>query len=121
MSSPTTTPGCTSTVLTVGVLRKKTNKKQIFGSTTLTMPEILTWRVIESSTKGNIMRGDISVSVTIGVTDTYFAVSNTHQMMAVHKYAPGLDHTIMLGRATKTHIDRLIDCLERLKVHAVPE
>jgi hypothetical protein len=67
------------------------------------------------------MRGDISMSVTTGVPDTYIALSNTNQLMVVHKYAPGLDHTILLGRCTARQIDALKDCLDRLKVHAVPE
>jgi hypothetical protein len=66
------------------------------------------------------MRGDISVAIGIG-NDTDFAVTNDNCLLAHHKYAPGMGVSIMLGRLTEKRLDFIIECLERLRCHAVPE
>jgi hypothetical protein len=65
------------------------------------------------------MRGDISVSISTGVEATYFAVTNDHQLMVHHEYMPKMGVSIKLGRCTVRQIERMQECLERLKIHAV--
>jgi hypothetical protein len=67
------------------------------------------------------MRGDISVSITTGIENVHFAVTNEGNLIIHHCYAPYMDHSIPLGRCTVRQLERLQENLERLKVHAIPE
>lgn len=67
------------------------------------------------------MRGDISLAISVGIEKTHIALTNDDKIMVVHEYLPKMAHTIHLGRCTLANIQGLQDCLERLKIHAVPE
>lgn len=46
-------------------------------------------------------------------------VTRSGDLVFRQEYQPGLSTRVNLGKATKTNIDRLRYCLDRLEVHAV--
>lgn len=62
---------------------------------------------------------DTAVGIGIG-NQAEAVITKGHDLVFLQEYAPGLSCRVNLGLATTRNIDFVIECLERLKTHAVP-
>lgn len=62
----------------------------------------------------------ISIAITLGQGQE-FAIAENDQLIIRKIHTGDKETTLFLGRATESNFDRLIDYLNQLKVHAVPE
>ena len=61
---------------------------------------------------------DTSVGIGLG-NQADAAITRGNDLVFVQEYAPGLKCRVNVGRATLQNINNVIECLERLRVHAV--